>query len=194
MMKTLSIFVVIFFIAGTGLIIAADTKNNIDTEPFGRTVAILKNADARTIVKDVSNGVRISCTILPQRRFVAFAWEIENPNKAVLDIAPDSITVSDRVEKLKDLEPEQVADILFGPVINREFPDPFVDSQYAKAYEMPSMRPRTQREKYIYTSVFNFEKTDSGWVSGITYYSRSGAGNNLTAAITVNGETIKFEF
>jgi len=194
MMKTLSIFVMIFFIAGSGLIIAADTKDNIDSEPFGRTVAMLENADARTMVKDVSSGLRISCTILPQKRFIAFAWEIENPNKTVLNITPDSITVSDRVEKLKDLEPGQVADILFGSVLDKEFVDPFVNSQYAERYKQPSMRPRTQREKYIYASAFNFEKTDSGWVSGITYYSRSAASNNLTAAITLNGETIKFDF
>ena len=173
---------------------AADNSEKTYTDAFTRTAKAFTTQDMKVTERPGPNGTKVVCTILPKGRVIAVAWEIDNPHKTVLNIAQDGMKLYSELRELKQLEPARVAAIIYGGPRRDEFKDSLIDAAAPSEYMMPRLARRSQGEEDIFATSFDFAKTVSSRLTGMTYYDNFEHRGRLRSEITLNGEVIKFEF
>lgn len=161
-------------------------------------VAGMKTPETKCEIRTSAGGggLRVGCTLLPKGEILAMAWEIDNPDRTVLDIKPSNIRVYDQVREFEPLTAERAIELLYGKIPKRQAvpKDPFIDAGTPPSYLVPRLKRKSPEEEAVYSSVFHFNKTDARKVTGITYYERYGDSERVSAEITLSGEAFKFDF
>lgn len=191
----MKIFGLIFF----SLLIATPAIADLETDrtrhgSFDRTVSELTCDAAQTLTRTGKDGIKVTCITMPCEQLIAVAWEIYNPQKITLDITPESIKLYNQVRERESVLPVQAAGMLYGTRYNKPVADPFIDAAAPSSYDAPSVQSASAKSQDIIKSAFNFGKTNAVKTMGVIYYVRLGRNEKLTSMITLNGQTLKFEF
>jgi len=164
------------------------------SEAFTRTVERLNNEKTKSDVRYGSDGIKVVCTVLPNREVTAVAWKIYNPKRIELKITQDDIRLSDQVRQLSRIEPARASDLLYGSQVVGQTMEPFVDGATPPEFLEPPIQTEPQAQEDLLDSAFNFVVTDSSLIAGLTYYKRYGANERVRSEITLNGQTLTFNF
>jgi len=191
----MKIFGLLFF----SLLIAAPVAADVESErarhgSFDRAVSDLKCDASQTKIRTGKDGIKVTCIIMPCEQLIGVAWEVYNPQKKMLDITSEDIKLYNQVRERESVLPVEAAGRLYGGQYSKPVADPFIDAAAPAAYEAPSVASASEKSQDILRSAFNFGKTDAVRTMGVIYYVRLGSNEKLTTSITLNGETLKFEF
>ena len=162
-------------------------------DAYDRTVERLRDNASRGITRTDAD-VSVECTVMPHEKFVAVAFKIENPNKTVVGINPDSIKVSDQVRQFEPINAADVAAMLYSDRTGPDPRTPFYDEWTPPASLIPRQGQRSPAEEDMYRSTVNYSRTDSKELKGIAYYDNYGSSEKLHTEIRVNGREFKFDF
>ncbi len=187
------VYTMLFISALVFPVYAGTEAGRPDADAFTRTIEALGVKDAKSVVHTSKAGIKVTCTFLPQARFIAIAWVIENPHRQVLNITGRDIKLFDQAHELKTLEPAEAADVMFPKTYNRQPRDPILTPDAPSFYLQPALQPRSQAEENIYASSLDLNKTDAARITGMTYYRSEGRGIPR-AEIALSGETLAFDF
>jgi len=160
----------------------------------GYDTRVIQEKGVSAGTKNGSNGIQVVCFAGPRGQIIEVGWLINNPSQRSLSIEPNDVKLSDQMRELRRLEPQQVIDISYGGQIEQPPKDPFSAMGKGLAMGMTGTQTRSQEANRIYSTAFNFGKTNSERVWGSVYYSSYGVRKPLIAEITVEGESYKFEF
>lgn len=188
-MKSVAISLVIVF-----LCVPAGAEGN-GPDAFARTVSGMLSGDTKTATGEGPDGIKVSCTVLPRGEVIGVAWEIENPRGTELSFTPGDIRVYDSIRTFERIEPAKAAVKLYGGLeMPTRLRDPRIDSNVPVDYLMPRMRKTPRREEDIFASSFNFVRTDSRKITGMTYYRRGASHGPIAAQMVIGNETLTFKF
>lgn len=136
-------------------------------------------------------GIKVTCTVMPDREVATIGWKIENPRGEQLAIRTTDVRLYSGAREFERVPADEAIEMM----------DTWVKQEKSRSTRrdiFEDMRQRPGEEKKddcLAKSAFAFGVRSEPVIAGLTFFEcRMNNLSDVTAEITINGEKFSFEF